>query len=792
MNIVSPSSIPRLVQALGPGALVVTIAGAVQAADRHGAVTIRRARGNRDPIGSPASCSLAIGVDSPPTWVKGDPVTVKLSEAALTALYGSANVVDTNLFRNPGFEVNTSSWVALSTGTLTRDTSTMWDGTASCRVNMPGTNPNAEGIRSSPTASTAAVTGARVLVELAIQVPAGQQVKLELAMTSVPSPANRLLPATTYTGTGQWETLELDGIMPGNNGSEPVLGITAVGQTAGQARLFYVDQGSMVINPSTPNVGYFDGGTSPEPNQGVTYAWTGTANASTSTRTYSPATVKAQARYRFSGRITDLDLETTRTTATANVIATGFLAALGATDVGDVPWPAEAVHVRVGRVLAAAKAKDPAIVYQVDSLGGTPTIPAQDVDKQSAQSLLEALSETTSPASGMWEKRDGTLVWADGFSNGLFPQLVLGSEAVAMPLRHEQADRVNRVVVTPQGKPTVGQLLYINQLTNPSFETNTTGYQAQGTSTAIARVTTQFDKGAASLACTIGPDAGVFLRTTALTSYGGANMRVRSRVRPPVAVELQMAIRYLAPDGATTTAYRYGPKVTVAANTWTELSAEGIAPADTAFFRVYWFRTLAAATGQVVHVDSCGAFDGYGGIPPLSLPYFDGSSTTPAEYTYAWEGTAHASRSFAKATANTPALSYTLNDPESQALYGVLADQVASQVDVGAAGWTWASLVTRASDQMLEGGWKPPAMPVDVLPLLLDPAQPEYVSGHETPKDAAAAALRAELGSIRQLYTTGSEPSAMPDLEDSNVITSLTEVITPHRWTITTEAERTY
>lgn len=938
----TPGNDPALVRAFGGIQPVqVRIDGATLPA--FSAITMRRARGNRDPIGQPASCSLTVPVDAPPTWEKGDAIDVQLTQAALDQLYG-ATQQPVNLTRNPSFETSMSGWLSPAAagpgvrtasataraggyvirvttpaaglaannlivynidpgtpgGAFTAAAGERYSGRMSARkvggtsygfrarlgaysaahaflgviadsvpVNLTVANAWVDFLVPSTAACPAGTAyvrwlcyndGARVSGD-AVDVDAftvcpgtvpptaffsGATLDTDPDVNLVTTSATVLGSSTLTAGqaagfqgadswtrvastfatdgarvTGGWSTSHADNqpmraaFYLGNDGATDVdvtveLGDTGtqlvtvpaggteyveVEQTKSWAETFfgqppYADVAlvaagkSVLIQPvyggvvDRPSIQYVDR---------LDFAWSGTASDSSSTATYvDRAAAQDAARYRFTGRISDLTLDTTLTTASASIIATGFLAALGSLDVGAEPWPAEFANDRVERVLAAAAAQDAAIDYQVDAFDSA-TVPAQDVDRRSAQSLLEDLSVTVQPRAGVWERRDGVLVWTDGYSTGVMPQLEVPGEAVQMPLQHVQDARVNQATVKPSGKPAVGQLLYVNQLTNPSFETNTTGWFLVSAAT-IARDTVVFQApGVASLkvTATAGTEAGV--RTDIPGLYDGAQVPFSTLVRRSTAGTLTLTCQWLS---AALGSLGAAPveTFTLAANTWTRIGGSfGPAPAGTAYARIY-IKRPAGVTGDIFNVDKACAWDAYTGLPPVSLPYFDGASTTPTEYTYAWEGTAHASRSYAKATANTPELSYTYTDQASVDQYGVQADTVNTLIAADSSN-LWATLLTRAQDQMLAGGWKPPDLTVDVLGLL--DGRVDVVSGHETPAAAARQLLQAEVGSQRSLYLPDGNPEHMPDLGMSSTVTALNEVITPHRWIITTTAERT-
>lgn len=147
-----------------------------------------------------------------------------------------------------------------------------------------------------------------------------------------------------------------------------------------------------------------------------------------------------------------------------------------------------------------------------------------------------------------------------------------------------------------------------NELPNPGFEVDTTGWEAQGTGSVLTRSTTQKDTGAASGRVVIGSDPGAFLRTNIIPPVGastvpGRTYGARLRVWISHAETLYMAIRFID-AGAGTTAYVNSANVAApAGGGFVTLYVTGVAPALTVDRRLYVYKVSANA-GRTAYVDS--------------------------------------------------------------------------------------------------------------------------------------------------------------------------------------------
>lgn len=788
-----PASAPALVKALGSLPVELTVAGTLVPTDEHGSVVIRRRKGVRDALGEPATCSVSINVDAPPSWRKGDRVVVEAGDTALTAVFG-VEFLASNYTNNPSMEVNSTGWATISgapSHSVARTTATFKFGAAALRYTSTAARGAAVGMFRG-TASSTAAPGERwsgrfstrsagvwstlvraQLVALAADNLTELGVVAEAVVNSSGSAyADRLVPnvAANPAGTAslRWKF------------------VTADEMVAGQAH----DFDGFVSHPSaTPPTEYVDGTLVPP--AGISYRWDGTAHASPSHKFVTGTPEKwAAARYRFVGRLSDLKLKTGRTgPATAQLVAVGTSATAARVDVGDAPWAAETVTTRADRILAAVAAADPTIPVTTLTATPGPVIAPRDVDSQPAASLLGELGPIIDPRAGLVERRSGELVFGK-ILDATFDPLDLPSNVVEQGLEHDTAPRVNDVTVE-LGKPLDTTLMFTNVCPNPSFEVDTTGWVNR--LAAITRDTTLAYHGAASLKVTPTAGANGPGAYTSWAEAAGDRWAVRMRVYTPVAGNYQISLQHFDGASAIITS-ETPPDYVVPANTWTELVfLSAAAPSGSAATRLYILRNEVSTAAMVCYIDAVSVYN-RADLGADTLGYFDGS-TAAGNYTYSWAGTAGKSASLAKANTNTPGQLYRYTDAASVAAYGPYASKVTLPTNWAAPRPMYAHAQTRATAELLSGGWQLPPARVDLLPLLdgrrsaLNPTVPTAT----TPLELAGRLLRAELGSLRTIrYPGGVNPAHVPTIHAvTGPVTVLDETITAHRWVIETESERT-
>jgi hypothetical protein len=200
----------------------------------------------------------------------------------------------TNLVPNPSFEVNTTGWVNIQTGTTnTRITTDSYSGSACTQVNITGLVANS-GISTSQTSGQRmpVTAGIPYMWSVYVKVPAGQpSVSLRLRTTEYKADGTQntaqVSASTTVTDADGWVRLSFADTPTG--GATPTVSMSnrvEVGSTVGSARTWLVD--AALFEQSSTLLPYFDG-TYADTYTGYTLteqAWSGTANASTSTATW--------------------------------------------------------------------------------------------------------------------------------------------------------------------------------------------------------------------------------------------------------------------------------------------------------------------------------------------------------------------------------------------------------------------------------------------------------------------------------------------------------------------------
>lgn len=175
-----------------------------------------------------------------------------------------------------------------------------------------------------------------------------------------------------------------------------------------------------------------------------------------------------------------------------------------------------------------------------------------------------------------------------------------------------------------------------NLVTNPSFETNTTGwlsstgYGAATSPATFARSTTRANTGTASLLVTWPTTSYTWVDTQITGLTPGATYTASCYVWVPTgSPDVRMNVLFIAAGDWTTVK-----------NAWTRISVTFTASSSGQAFigpQVY-----GSTSGQQVYVDSVMLEKWF---EPTA--YFDGSTAAGGGWTYAWTGTAHASTSTA-------------------------------------------------------------------------------------------------------------------------------------------------
>lgn len=195
--------------------------------------------------------------------------------------------------------------------------------------------------------------------------------------------------------------------------------------------------------------------------------------------------------------------------------------------------------------------------------------------------------------------------------------------------------------------PAGGTELRRNLISNPSAETNITGFQTElGTGGAVSNsrpttggaVGTAFYRATWTTGNTGGSAGPAHLQgglTGLLTESYSASAWVRSSVARTVTLDITLIL------AGTPHTYRGGAPTALVPNVWTQVKVGAILPTQN-FDQVYiWaYSGDLFPTGSTMDMDGV-LFEATYGVGT----YFDGDTADTEEYAYTWEGTPHASQS---------------------------------------------------------------------------------------------------------------------------------------------------
>jgi len=200
----------------------------------------------------------------------------------------------TNLVPNPSFEVDTTGWLNIQTGTTnTRITTDSYSGTACTQVNITGLVANSGIATTFASGQRMPVTaGIPYMWSLYVKVPAGQpscSLRLRTSEYRADGTQNsaQVSSSTTVSDTDGWVRLSFADTPTA--GATPTVSMSCrveIGSTVGSARTWLVD--AALFEQSATLLPYFDG-TYADTYTGYTLTeqgWNGTADASTSTATW--------------------------------------------------------------------------------------------------------------------------------------------------------------------------------------------------------------------------------------------------------------------------------------------------------------------------------------------------------------------------------------------------------------------------------------------------------------------------------------------------------------------------
>lgn len=196
---------------------------------------------------------------------------IRFVNGQVTVTSGTKQTVATNLVTNPSFEIDTTGWSVLGSGTIARTTSEKYVGAASLQVATTAIDARALSAKYSGATANATHTGS-----LWVKGEAGKQVRLILfeynsADTQVASTFS-----SAVSMTGAWQRISISATF---SATSVKAALSIQNRTAG-AHTFYVD--AVQLETGSTASDYFDGSTTdfiP-----YSYRWTGLENASTSVK----------------------------------------------------------------------------------------------------------------------------------------------------------------------------------------------------------------------------------------------------------------------------------------------------------------------------------------------------------------------------------------------------------------------------------------------------------------------------------------------------------------------------
>jgi hypothetical protein len=188
-----------------------------------------------------------------------------------------------------------------------------------------------------------------------------------------------------------------------------------------------------------------------------------------------------------------------------------------------------------------------------------------------------------------------------------------------------------------------------NLVTNPSFETNTTGWAA-GAGTSSISQDAVFTGGAGNFSLSVVPSGSgtSYVSSSAIAATAGTSYKTLISVSCGYSVTFGLKVRFYSDAGGTV---QVGSDVDVSSGTNAQLTNVATAPTGTLSMRVIPSITSAGPV-PAWYLDAVSVT-----ASTWAGSYFDGSSTSSTgAVTYAWTGTANASTSTATVTARTLAV----------------------------------------------------------------------------------------------------------------------------------------
>lgn len=571
----------------------------------------------------------------------------------------------TNLIVNPSAEVNATGWESNSAfggydvATVARSTAQAWVGTASIQV----TTPSPVAARTWTNFTATPVTVGQVYT-FSAYVRSATAATFYADAVFMEKGAGVAVPANTWTRVSVTFVA---------SSADAFCGVGIDGAAAGL--VYYVD--GAILERGGSLGAYFDGDTADTVD--ITYAWTGTAHASTSTEvspdpvSTDPLSAMEVLRLEVEadpepGQLVNLVVNPSGelggygwNTPIPGSFLNGFFSTtddrfvlqyVGAINAGGSSFQTENMPMSAGQYVAARW-------HYLTSQSGAYRARLTFLNASGSILSHTAYTSISSAVAGTDVNIGPYLAPA----NTVFVRLMIevGDPGGVYPIAIQQAAiRFTDVTVAVAATSAELGTTRTNVITNPSAETNTTGWSAvQGTMTRAAAPSPAVAGSWAFRLVKTAAGAGLYLSETATGASGhvvsaGQTWRARAQVRLGATIPIGSIVAFRAwwftSSGAagTPTASIFGQTTVEATDVWISQSATIQVPTGVSRMQLQVYvigpgGNTAVPTNSVMFVDAV-SLEREG---PNATSYFDGSTAAAGGWTYAWTGTAHNSTSVA-------------------------------------------------------------------------------------------------------------------------------------------------
>lgn len=303
------------------------------------------------------------------------------------------------------------------------------------------------------------------------------------------------------------------------------------------------------------------------------------------------------------------------------------------------------------------------------------------------------------------------ILYGSDIADGRLP---MPSELLSMFQSEGPLTRTN-LIKNPSYRVTSGTVtVRTNLSTNPSFETNLTGWGNGGgrltqtviTDTAPPSGGTKVLRNVANV--DMGPASG-YLTHNIFSLTVGTTYSMSLYVKSDATAFYHITAQWKDPSNVQVGSNVSGTSVSCVAGQWTRIAFTGVCPATADRVQILVLHDTSMVTGDGFNIDAC-LVEANADIP---LTYFDGNTPAAEGLTYSWSGTANNSLSNAVGvdSATAPTKVYT---PTSGAVgwvsepgvYRVLLKRAVPSTALISFSGTGSSLVTAAPGEYFSGRYK--------------------------------------------------------------------------------------